>query len=148
MNLGIVTLWTADEMSTAMANLQQAADAVNASVGACAALDAASKTGWAGFYQTVSAFAAPANRPAHWWDTSGTQADELQAFQRELQAWQAKLSAKCPVNVGLVAPPPAVGPQVENAIKWAAIGVGAIAVAVVVSKVAHELDMFRGTRAA
>lgn len=138
MNFIFFNLWTPDEMFAAQGNLAQAADAINASVSACTALDATTRSGWQGFYTNLKAFTA--QKPALLYAgpgealTTGPRADQLQSLQNELTAWQNKLSAKCNLNPGLSQAPP-VGPQLESIIRWAAIGVGAVAVAVVVTRV-------------
>jgi len=151
MNFGLFTLWTPGEMADAQANLAQSADSVNRSVQACTTLDAATSGSWGEFYSTLKAFTS--TKPVAIFAgsgeaiTTGTRADQMQQLANELLAWQDRLSAKCTLAPGL-SRPTSYAPDVIQVAKWGFIAVGAVAVAVVVSKVTHEMDVFRKPRAA
>lgn len=160
MNLLIATVWTPDEMQSAQSALSSSLEGTNTSVTSCAGLDAATRAEWQNFYDTVNAFArqTPVLFAVPWGTNeavaTGTRADQLQGYQKELLAWQTKLSglpsAKgCSFAPSLAIPSSgATGDQMTEIVKYGAIALAAVAGAFVVVKVLDEINLFSGKRAA
>ena len=110
------------------------------SVNGCTALSASTKASWQAFYAGVKIF----TQQSAAWVNTGTQADQGQALQRELYAWQQKLSATCPLTVPSINPDAPKGPIDYNAaLKWAGIIVGVVGVAYVTTEVVSTVRLFK-----
>ncbi len=108
----------------------------DASVKACAKLDAATAAGWASFYALASGFC---KEPAAWLNT-GQQADVGQNYENSLIAWQHKLSAVCPLRGVPYEQPGDKGKEdLSGTIKWVIAGLGVVAVAYAVGEIASTI---------
>ena len=136
----IGTFWWHSDIVALQNQLDADLEGTNNSVTACTGLDAATKASWTVFYTSTKAFT---TQPAAWLNT-GTQADQGQALQRELYAWQQQLSAKCSLTV------PSLDPRerdraldVATPLKYAAVIVGGLGVAYVTAQVSSTVRLFK-----
>jgi hypothetical protein len=146
----LFTVWTASDVATAQAQLLASANETDTGIKSCGALPDATKSEWATWLATVTAFCnqVPVYLPTGDNEVSvffaGSRADQLQEYQKELQAWQTKLAGThgCSFAPGLQIGADASS-QLMTALKWAVVGLGFVATAVVVTKVAQEVELFR-----
>lgn len=129
----LFTFWTHGDLVDLQKQLASDLAGTQQSVAACTKLDSATAASWAAFYQSVLAF----TQDDAAWVNTGTQADQGQAYQRELYAWQQKLSATCTLTV------PSVNPDkgkdmsgINTALKWGAVIAGFLGTAYIVGKIA------------
>jgi hypothetical protein len=144
------TIWTAGSIAAAQASLLASAKSVDQGIQACGAYPATKKAEWntwlAGvttFCQLVPVYIATSDNEVSVFFASSF-ADQLEQHQAELVAWQQSLTN--PTYKGCdfpPTPPPPVGTQLMGALEWVIVGVGFIAAAVIVSKVAQEVELFR-----
>jgi hypothetical protein len=146
--MSLFNIWSLSDLI----NLQKqlAADALNTNqtVAGCTNLDPATQTQWASFYAQVNAFTAQTPVWLFAWGANevlatGTRVDETQALQRELYAWQQKLSTKCTFAAPIVAPGTPPGPDFNTSLKYIAITAGFLGGAYVVARVASLLPSAR-----
>ena len=144
------TVWTAGSIAAAQASLLASAQAVDDGIQKCAAYPATKKTEWNTWLAGVTAFcklvpvyiATSDNEVSVFFASSF--ADQLEQHQAELAAWQQSLTNPAFKNCDFPpTPPPPVSTQLMGALEWAVIGVAFIATAVIVSKVAQEVELFR-----
>jgi hypothetical protein len=147
--VALFTVWTAADVQTAQQQLLASANETNTGAAACGSIPAAEKTEWQTWLTAVTAFC---NQVPVYFATSdnevsvffaGSRADQLQEYQKELQAWQTKFAALkgCNFPPGLQIPDP--GGQLLSALKIAVTGIAFVAAAVIVTKVAREVELFR-----
>jgi hypothetical protein len=147
--VALFTVWTAADVQTAQQQLLASANETNTGAAACSAIDGATKTEWATWLAAVTAFC---NQVPVYFATSdnevsvffaGSRADQLQEYQKELQAWQTKFAATkgCSFPPGLQIAD--AGGQLLSALKIAVTGIAFVAAAVIVTKVAREVELFR-----
>jgi hypothetical protein len=145
----LFTVWTAADISTAQAQLLASAKETDTGAAACGAIPSATQTEWKTWLDAVTAFCnqVPVYLPTSDNEVSvffaGSRADQLQEYQKELQAWQTKFAAVkgCSFPPGLQVTD--AGGQLLSGLKIAVMGIGFIAAAVIVSKVAQEVELFR-----
>ena len=134
------TLWTPDDLQTVQQQLLADAAGVDQTVGACTNLDAPTKASWQAFYQGVKAFGA---QSFGWFNTTGAAADNAQALQRELYAWEQKLSTACRLTVPAFDPTSPPGDPSKNtivqALKYAGILAGFLGTAYLVKTVTEYI---------
>jgi hypothetical protein len=147
--VALFTVWTADDVSTAQAQLLASAKETDTGLASCGAIPAATKSEWSTWLAAVTAFCqqVPVYIPTSSDEVSvffaGSRADQLQEYQKELQAWQTKFAGTkgCNFPPGLqLTDTPA---QLMSALKLAVTGIAFIAAAVIVTKVAREAELFR-----
>ena len=146
----LFTVWTAADVASSQAQLLASANETDTGIKACGALPGATRDEWATWLAAVTTFCqqVPVYLPTGDNEVSvffaGSRADQLQEYQKELQAWQTKLANTkgCSFAPGLQLPPDPAA-QLTSALKWAVVGIGFIATAIVVSKVAQEVELFR-----
>jgi hypothetical protein len=145
----LFTVWTAADVSTAQAQLLASANETNAGAAACSAIPSATQSEWKTWLDAVTAFCqqVPVYLPTSSNEVSvffaGSRADQLQEYQKELQAWQTKFAGVHGCNM-----PPGLqvqdaGGQLLSGLKIAVMGIAFVAAAVIVSKVAQEVELFR-----
>ena len=118
----IATFWTHGDIQALQKQLDADLEGTNTSVGVCPQLNDSMRASWQAFYASAKAFT---QSDAAWINT-GTQADQGQAIQRELYAWQQKLSTTCSLAVPSVDPDKGK-PDLASAAKWGALIVGLVA---------------------
>jgi hypothetical protein len=143
------TVWTAGSIAAAQAALLASAQAVDLGIQKCGTYPATKKTEWNAWLAAVTVFcklvpvyiATSDNEVSVFFASSF--ADQLQQHQAELLAYQQSLSN--PIYKGCDFPPvpPTPGSTLMSALEWAVIGVGFIATAVIVTKIAREVELFR-----
>lgn len=115
---------------------QATADGINTAVASCTGLDPALKAQWTAFYQGLTDFTSKAPGWFPWSDlpTTANAGDTMLTYERELSAWQQKLSAVCPgvvTNFQVFQPSPPIDLP-PNALTFAKyLGIAAVAIAVV-----------------
>jgi hypothetical protein len=138
-------IWTAAEQASAQALLLSNAQGTDSSVQACTGISSTDKSSWTTFYTALQGFCAQV--PANFFptgnevlQTSGLY-DQLEVYQRQLYAWQQKLSKTCSISVPVVDPttPPS---GVENITKYLAIGAVALGAAWIASSLVSETKLF------
>jgi hypothetical protein len=92
--------WYLPDLIAAQKKLCASTASTNTSVTACTQLDATTQSQWAAWYATTTAFCAEVPvllLPTGSNETlaTGSFIDQLELFQRELLAWQQRLSVKC-----------------------------------------------------
>jgi hypothetical protein len=110
------------------ARLGAALDGTDASVRACANLDAATRTSWGLFYATARGF----TKEQPGWFGLGSMMDRVEKYEAELLSWQQKLSSTCALGVPLFNPNP---PEISQGLQYLAWGVGTVAAAYIVGRV-------------
>jgi hypothetical protein len=145
----LFTVWTAADVATAQQQLLASANETNTGAGSCGAIPAAEKSEWKTWLDAVTAFCQQV--PVYFATGSdevsvlfaGSRADQLQEYQKELQAWQTKFAAVkgCDFPPGLQVTD--AGGQLLSGLKIAVVGIAFVAAAVIVSKVAQEVELFR-----
>jgi hypothetical protein len=145
----LFTVWTAADVASAQAQLLASAQSTNTGAAACGAIPGATQTEWKTWLASVTTFCnqVPVYFPTGDNEVSvlfaGSRADQLQEYQKELQAWQTKFDAVKGCNM-----PPGLqvqdaGGQLLSGLKIAVVGIAFVAAAVIVSKVAQEVELFR-----
>lgn len=145
----LFTVWTAADVATAQQQLLASAKETDAGAGSCGAIPGATKAEWKTWLDAVTAFCSqvPVYFPTSSDEVSvffaGSRADQLQEYQKELQAWQTKFSnvKGCDFPPGLQVQD--AGGQLLSGLKIAVVGIAFVAAAVIVSKVAQEVELFR-----
>ena len=135
----IATFWWHDDIVALQRQLDADLEGTNLSVTACTGLSSAMQASWQAFYASAKAFT---QESAAWLNT-GTQADQGQALQRELYAWQQKLSALCSLTVPSVDPDKNKPADLSTYFKWGAVIAGVIGVAYVTGQVASTVRLFK-----
>lgn len=92
--------WYLPDLAAAQQKLCASAASTDAAVQSCASLDAATKTLWSAWYANAQTFCVEV--PVWIWASgphdvlaTGAFVDRLELLQKELYAWQQRLSAKC-----------------------------------------------------
>jgi hypothetical protein len=118
--------------------LGAAASGTDGSVGTCAKLDNATRAAWLSFYSAVQAYVAMKPAVIPWGSgevaTTGSLYDQGLSYEKELFAWQQKLSGVCALAVPVFDPTPIASP-INDFVKWGAIAAGFLGSAYVVAKV-------------
>jgi len=140
-------IWTAADQSAAQQLLLSNAQGTDSSVQSCTSLDSTDKSSWSTFYQAVQTFCAQV--PVDWFpfstgevlQTSGL-VDQLQAYQRQLYAWQQKLSKTCSISVPITDPtaPPS---GIENVTKYVMVGAVVLGAAWIASSLVAETKLLQ-----
>ena len=148
--MALFTVWSAADVATAQEQLLASVNATDQGVESCGAIPAATKAEWKTWLDAVTAFCkqVPVYLPTNNNEVSvlfaGSRADQLQEYQKELQnGWQVKLAAVHGCNM-----PPGLqiqdaGGQLLSGLKIAVTGIAFVAAAVIVTKVAREVELFR-----
>lgn len=93
------TYWTPQNLHDMQVALKARLDATATAVQACGAtLDAATVAGWNAFYAGIEDFTG--EDPSFW--GAGAMADQGQAHDAELTAWQRRMGPKCPGVAALI----------------------------------------------
>jgi hypothetical protein len=146
--MSLLNIWSLSDLLALQLQLATDAQNTNQTVAACTNLDAATQTQWAAFYAQVQTFTAQqpvwllalgSNQVL----ATGTRVDETQALQRQLYAWQQKLSAKCAFSAPIVAPGNPPGPDINSSLKYIAITASFLGTSYVVAKIASLLPSAR-----
>lgn len=135
--MSLVRFWWHGDIQGLQQDLLGTLAATNIAVTACTALDPTTLGEWQTWYAGAYSFA---TTDAAWLNT-GTQADLGQQYQRELYAWQQRLSKTCSIAVPAVDPdknqPDLTG--VNQALRYAAIIAGFLGTAYIVGKAVEVL---------
>lgn len=145
----LFTVWTSTDVANAQAQLLASANETDTGIKNCNALPGPTKQEWQTWLDTVTAFChqVPVYIPFSSNEVSvfflGDRADQLQEYQKELQAWQTKLAGThgCDFAPGLQITD--AGGQLMSGLKIAVVGIAFVATAIIVSKVAQEVELFR-----
>ena len=152
--MSLLNIWTPTDIKNGQSELLASATATDSAVQACTDLDPTKASQWGTWLANVQKFCAEV--PVLFFPTganevivTGTLADQLQQYQKELLAWQQQFSG--PAGKGCsFSPMIAVdsGPPIDfNAlVKYGSVAAILVATAVIVSKVAEEVNLFRGAR--
>jgi hypothetical protein len=135
----VATFWWHSDIVALQNQLDADLEGTNNSVNVCTALDAPTRASWVVFYTAAKAFT---QQPAAWLNT-GTQADQGQALQRELYAWQQQLSAKCSLTVPSLDPRERDRQDIATPLKYAAIIVGVLGVGYVTAQISSTVRLFK-----
>lgn len=141
--------WYLPDLVTAQKTFCSRATSTNASVAACTQLDAATRAQWTAWYSSAQAFCVEvpvllfpfgANEVL----ATGSFIDQLELLQRELLAWQQRLSSKCALApvIDLQAPSILAGlsnPETTKTIQYVAGAAAVIAAAYLGAKVVDLL---------
>lgn len=131
--MSLLKIWTPGDLHAIQQQLLADASGVDQTVASCAKLDAPTRASWASFYAGIKDYGAI---DYGWFTTTGEAADRAQFLQRELYAWQQKLSATCKLSVPSVDPnKPPGGDDLATALKYGAIAAGFVGSAYIVGKV-------------
>jgi hypothetical protein len=138
----LVSLWTPGDLKSAQNELAAKANAFNTSVQACTKLDTETASSWAAFYASLTQFV----QTTYGWFTTtlpdgtvqagggtGSTADQIQSYQRELYAWGQKLSGTCTLSTPNISPTPPS--DSTTLLKYGAVIVGFVGAAYMVGKV-------------
>lgn len=134
----------ASDVAAEQARTLSNAQATDAAVQSCTALDATTKSEWAAFYGQLTRFCQTPvyNFPRPWVSNyllaDGNTGNTMLAYESQLQAWQQRISALCtnaPPSLTTFDPNPA-GIQVSGWLKYGAIIAGFVGTAYVVGEVA------------
>lgn len=143
------TVWTAGSVAAAQAELLASAQAVDIGIQKCATYPATKKTEWNAwlaattvFCKLVPVYIATSDNEVSVFFASSF-ADQLQQHQAELTAYQQSLQNPAYKGCDFPPVPPTPGSTIMSALEWTVIGVGFIAAAVIVTKVAREVELFR-----
>jgi hypothetical protein len=130
------SIWFPSDLRAVQQQLLADSAGVDQTVAGCPSLDAPTRASWASFYAGVKQFG---SIDYGWTNTSGAAADQAQLLQRELFAWEQKLSTTCKLTVPTVDPTKTAGADaasgLNNALKFGAIAAGFIGSAYIVGKV-------------
>jgi hypothetical protein len=139
-------IWTAADQVAAQNLLLANATGVNSSVTACTALSSTDQSAWTTFYQAVQTFCAQV--PVDFFPTGTNEvlqtsglADQLQAYQAQLLAYQQKFSKTCNISVPTPVTPTTPGLQT---LQYVAVAAGIIGVAWAVSSIVEETKLVKG----
>jgi hypothetical protein len=134
----------ASDITSEQARLKAAADALEAGVTACAALDPATRAGWDAFYKDLVLFAQKTAVTVPWpWESNVVLAtantgDTVMAYEKQLEAWQQVLTPICNLKgpgFEKFQPTPLVPDSLTTVLRYAGIGAAFVAAAVVAVKV-------------
>ena len=147
--MSLLNIWLPSDIANGQKQLLADATSTDQGVQACAGADATTKAQWATFLASVQVFCQTVPvwffpTGANEQITTGSMADQLQSFQRELYAWQQRLvGLKCSVLANNPIPPGMVlDPSLVSAIRWTGVIAGSLAAAYVVGKVATTANLF------
>jgi hypothetical protein len=147
--VSLLNVWTPTDIANGQKQLLADATTTDQGVTTCTGADATTKAQWATFFADVKTYCAVV--PVWFFPTgtnetitTGKLADQLQAYQRELFAWQQRLQGmKCSVLVNNPTPPSvAIDPSVVSAMRWGGVIAGSLAAAYVVGKISTTLNLF------
>jgi len=131
----LFTLWFPGDLQAVQQQLLADASGVDQTVTGCTGIDAATKASWESFYLGLKAFGA---QSFGWFNTTSAAADQAQLLQRELYAWEQKLSTTCKLTVPMVDPTQTSGAAASSnlmtAVKYGAVIAGFVGSAYIVGK--------------
>jgi len=137
----IATFWTHGDIVSLQKQIDADLEGTNNSVAACPKMSDAMRASWQAFYASAKAFT---TADAAWLNT-GTQADQGQAIQRELYAWQQKLSTICSLTVPSVDPDKGKPADLSTYFKYGTAIAAILGVAWVTAEVASTVRAFKRT---